>query len=511
MDSLRTLNRQIRTYTFLSLLLANALLLTGVWLAIDYGRLDTVLALALSGLLATALALLCSFRITRYASKPFDYVRQAISHVSPGAGLTPAPNLDTIRVGHELVTHLCLQIYQLASVGGGNTTQEDTSQTALAVAAANNLPLPLLAIDKSHTIRFANEACLHYLSKPVADVLGKNMYSVLDISFQTEQTLDSWLEDCRANKATATASWDRVRLKLADQGDNLQFDMAASYSKDNPSGAETVIALFDHTAKYSQDDHGLGFVALAVHELRTPLTLLRGYIEVFEEEFAGKLDDELTGFMSKMRASAQTLAGFVNNILNVARVEENQLVLNLTEEAWTELVQGAGGDMQLRAQVHGKSIEYDIAPDLPAVGVDRVSVYEVLYNLLDNAIKYSGTSQKIIIKSYLNKEGLVETSVQDFGVGIPVSVLPNLFEKFYRNHRSRTQIGGTGLGLYLSRAIITAHGGHIRVQSKEGEGSTFSFTLLPYTQLAAELKNNDNKAIVRGAQGWIKNHSMYRR
>jgi two-component system, OmpR family, sensor histidine kinase VicK len=101
--------------------------------------------------------------------------------------------------------------------------------------------------------------------------------------------------------------------------------------------------------------------------------------------------------------------------------------------------------------------------------------------------------------------------VQDFGVGIPSSVMPNLFSKFYRDHRNRAQIGGTGLGLYLSKAIISAHGGNIWVQSKEGEGSTFGFTLMPYERLAEELKNSDNNEIVRGAHGWIKNHSLYRR
>lgn len=166
--------------------------------------------------------------------------------------------------------------------------------------------------------------------------------------------------------------------------------------------------------------------------------------------------------------------------------------------------------MRLRAQVHNKTIEVNIQPNLPTVALDRVSIQEVINNLLDNAIKYSGEAEKqIIVSTRLNKEGLVETSVQDFGVGMPNNVVQNLFEKFYRNHRTQAQFGGSGLGLYLSKAIISAHGGQIGVTSKEGQGSTFSFTLLPYSQLADELK--DNKEITRSAHGWIKNHSMYRR
>jgi signal transduction histidine kinase len=83
--------------------------------------------------------------------------------------------------------------------------------------------------------------------------------------------------------------------------------------------------------------------------------------------------------------------------------------------------------------------------------------------------------------------------------------------KFYRDHRNRAQIGGTGLGLYLSKAIIDAHGGNLWVRSKEGQGSTFGFTLIPYSQLTEELRKTGNTEIVRSAHGWVKNHSLYRR
>src|ERR1019366_854776 len=103
------------------------------------------------------------------------------------------------------------------------------------------------------------------------------------------------------------------------------------------------------------------------------------------------------------------------------------------------------------------------------------------------------------------------TTVQDFGLGISSSIMPNLFTKFYRDHRNRAQIGGTGLGLYLSKAIVTAHGGNLWVRSTEGKGSVFGFTLLPYEKLSQEIKSKDDEKIVRSAHGWIKNHSYYRK
>ncbi len=219
----------------------------------------------------------------------------------------------------------------------------------------------------------------------------------------------------------------------------------------------------------------------------------------------------MTDFMFKMNASAQQLAAFVNNILNVARVDGDQLVLELHEENWGEIIRSAANTLALRAKVRGITLEFSIAQDLPTVGVDRVSIYEVISNLVDNAIKYSGNSKHIRINTHLTQDSLVETTVQDWGVGVPTSVVPNLFNKFYRNHRNQSQIGGTGLGLYLSKAIVSAHGGNIWVRSKDGEGSTFGFTVLPYSQLTAERKASGNSEITRDAHGWIKNHSLYRR
>jgi signal transduction histidine kinase len=330
------------------------------------------------------------------------------------------------------------------------------------------------------------------------------------MSFPNEDTFDAWLGGAKKNTVTATSSWERVRLNRLDES-ALQFDLAAYYNKGNPQHIETILVLFDHTEQYSQDDQAMSYVALAVHELRTPLTLMRGYIEVFDEELEGKLDPELQDFMHKMNAAAQQLSAFVNNILNVARIEGDQLEVHLQQENWNEILEAAINDLRLRAQVRGITLDCEVAPDLPPVGVDRVSIYEVINNLIDNAIKYSGTGKQIVIRSKLTSEGEIETTVQDFGVGIPESVMPNLFNKFYRNHRNRAQINGTGLGLYLSKTIVAAHGGNIWVRSKDGEGSTFGFTVVPYTELADEQKNSNNKDIVRGAHGWIKNHSLYRR
>ena len=440
---------------------------------------------------------------------PLQALWQQIIHLTPNGNLQP-PDIDKLKIGRELVADLTSQILQLSAVADKQATEKNANDSSHNFIA-NNLPLPFLILDAQETVVFANNHAGEYLGLDTKDIIGKNFYMVADMSFPSENTFDRWLKDVKSNSATASMSWERVRLNVLDNHPTRLFDLAAYYNKDNPERNETLIVFFDHTKQYSQEDQAVSFIALSVHELRTPLTLLRGYIEALTNEFRDSADQELQEFMLKMNATAQQLTVFVNNILNVARVDNDQLQLQLHEENWGDIVVSAINAISLRAKVRGINIETKIADNLPSVGVDRLSIYEVINNLIDNAIKYSGDSKVIKVDAHLSKEGMVETTVTDFGLGINASIMPNLFTKFYRDHRNRSQIGGTGLGLYLSKAIIDAHGGNIWVRSQLGKGSTFGFTIKPYAQLAAEVKNSDNKEIVRGAHGWIKNHSLYRR
>ncbi len=443
--------------------------------------------------------------------QPIRFMWQAVLHVSPTHHGTPAPNLDNLRIGHELVSNLVLQVYQFASNEDSKDLIAHRREVSQAANIVSHLPLPMFAFNKELLVTNASDRALDYCEIESSALFGKPIFDSLNLEFPNEFTLEKWIEECQNNHVTDTAYWERVRIRSKDTNNVRQCDLSAYYNRDNPGGAEYIVTLFDRTAQYDEDDRSMSFVALAVHELRTPLTMLRGYIEVFQEELGGQLTDELHDFMVKMEASANRLTSFVHNILNVARIDGDQLSLHLIEEPWEDVLRKGASDQVLRSQVLGKSIEFTVQSNLPTAAVDRVSVYEIVNNLIDNAIKYSPDGKRIVVTSGLNKEGLIETTVQDFGVGIPPSVVPNLFEKFYRNHRTRSNIGGTGLGLYLSKALVTAHGGQIWVSSKEGEGSTFGFTILPFSKLAAEQKANANGEITRQAHGWIKNHSMYRR
>ncbi len=480
-------------------------------------KLNDVISFIGSGLIAIFLSLGISKLIVMAATEPFKAVWQAVWVMSESANNVETPQPDKLTHGRELATAMIKQIYWLGDKPSAtSTTASQTTQTPAATSLLQPdllelMPLPVIGLDANDKVALINQLATQYISRTREEIIGTSINDVLPLSFQTNDTLESWLTSAKSSTVTDSSSWNRVRMQLMEDKGLKQFDLIAHYTKNNPSGLDTLLALFDHTERYGSEDNSTSYVALAVHELRTPLTVLRGYIEVFEDELDDQLTPELRDFMHKMSASAQTLTAFVSNILNVARVDENELTLSLHEANWNELLPEIIKDIELRARVRGKTLELDMQQELPTVAVDKVSVYEVVSNLVDNAIKYSGESTKIILHSQIGKDGNIETIVQDFGVGMPPSTIKFLFTKFYRNHRNKGSVSGSGLGLYLVKAIVTAHGGNVWVNSKEDEGSSFGFSLVPYASIAAELKDSANPTIERQAHGWIKNHSMYRR
>jgi signal transduction histidine kinase len=504
--------RQVNWVTFLLIFLPGALCLTGFILMREVLEASLWKSVVVCGSLYISISLFTFSALRDYLLSPLEKIWQAVWHISPGNQQVPAPKIDDLQQGRELVSSLITEIYDLASSSPRvNIKSEDGKPLPLPLGKTilEQLPIAVFVLDKEHKVKATNQVGLELINLPAEKVIDQSIYDVLRLSFTSADTFDTWLEQASSQRATDIRSWEHVKIQL-DEKTVKQIDMAASYSRDNSEGNEIVITAFDHTVTYQHQDEAYGYVALAVHELRTPLTVLRGYIEVFEDELGGQLTPELREFMRKMGAASQSLTAFVSNILNVARVDENQLVLSLQEAEWNKVLPEILKDLELRASVRGKVIELDIEENLPRVAIDKISMYEVISNLIDNAIKYSGHSPKIVVHARKSKDGTIETVIQDFGVGIPESSLSGLFSKFYRSHHSKDAVSGSGLGLYLVKAIVAAHGGNVWVNSKEGEGSSFGFSVQAYESMST-IGNKDEEGIERHANGWIKNHSFYRR
>jgi signal transduction histidine kinase len=220
------------------------------------------------------------------------------------------------------------------------------------------------------------------------------------------------------------------------------------------------------------------FVSMAAHELRTPLTTIQGYLSMLKQsQKIDQLTDTDKNFINKSFEGSIRLNKLIDNLLDVSRIEQGRMSLRTHKQNISPLLTRMQEEHAPIALQKNIKVTYD-KPEtkLPDVMADTIKIEEVLNNLIDNAIKYT---QKGEIRIFTNTEnGMVKISIQDTGLGIPPESLSQLFTKFYRvESELTTDTKGTGIGLFVSKKIVEAHGGTISVESTLGEGSTFSFTV----------------------------------
>jgi signal transduction histidine kinase/HAMP domain-containing protein len=212
------------------------------------------------------------------------------------------------------------------------------------------------------------------------------------------------------------------------------------------------------------------------HELRTPLTSILGWTELFEEN-AVPPEAIQTG-LKQVRQCALTLMALINDLLDLSRLDRGVLALELRPVELQEVVERAAATVALMAQAKGVllDVEAPLEP-LPPVLADPLRIQQVLWNLMSNAIKFTGRGGRIVVSTAQSGDRFIVT-VEDNGIGIPESDLPYVFERFRQADGSATRTySGMGIGLALARSLVELHGGTIQVESKVGRGSRFSFSL----------------------------------
>lgn len=486
--------------TIISLAIGLLLVLTGV-LAIN----SIVFWVIIGALLAVNIGV--SSLVLIYVTSPTRDMLAAIIHVSGEKTTLTLPNPNTKRNEQTGFRDVLQTIYELASNQKGPKTKSsediDNIETSIATDALGTTTCGFVVLDNKRKITYSN--------KPAPTHIDKDGLRILDLIFNGSDTLSAWLDDCEENSVRAEHVWTRIPNCLPNQENRRFFDVIASYQKG--AKAETVLTLVDRTSSYIVDEENLDFMSFAAHELRGPITVIRGYLDVLQDELtdADALKDDQQELFHRLIVSANRLSGYIDNILNTSRYDRRHMKMHLTEDSIAEIYDTISDDMKLRAGAQNRLLAVNFPDDLPTIAADRASIGEVLGNLIDNAIKYSNEGGAINVTAQVSGD-FVDVLVQDHGIGMPESVVGNLFQKFYRSHRSRETVPGTGIGLYISKAIVESHGGTISVRSEDGRGSTFTISLPIYTTVADKLVagDNNNEGIINEGNGWIKNHSMFR-
>ncbi len=219
------------------------------------------------------------------------------------------------------------------------------------------------------------------------------------------------------------------------------------------------------------------FVFIAAHELKTPVAAIKGYLSIINDGLAGPVSDQVKGFITKVLNANARLIRLVEDLLEVARSDAGKIKVDVVKTDIVPVVNETLSELKPLADEKGIKMVYTPLTPTPAVMADNGRVREVLVNLIGNAIKYTVGNGSIEISHETTEKNLV-THIKDHGLGISKDAQAKLFTKFYRVATKDTaNISGTGLGLFIVKQIIEKMNGTIYVESAEGQGSTFSFSL----------------------------------
>ena len=287
-------------------------------------------------------------------------------------------------------------------------------------------------------------------------------------------TLDQLIaETLKTGQAT------RSELSLTDSSTRGERHIEVSAvpikkADDEMSGA--VVLFHDITELKRVDQIRREFVANVSHELRTPLSILRGYIEVLRDE-PETPREELARILPIMERHSNRLQRLVNDLLSLAQLESSQATLDLSVVRVDQLFNNLIRDWKERLATKNLKVIVDLPPDALTFYADGTRLEEVLYNLLDNAVKFSHENGQIHLQATRRGPDMV-LSVADNGLGIAKEHLPRIFERFYRADKARSrELGGTGLGLAIVKHIAQLHGGRVEVESEVGQGTTIRVVL----------------------------------
>ena len=267
-----------------------------------------------------------------------------------------------------------------------------------------------------------------------------------------------------------------VRCELAL--DDSQLELHAVATKNESGNITGALVLFhDITELKKMDQVRRDFVANVSHELRTPLSIVRGYIETLLDS-PKTPREELTRILRVMERHSDRLELLVEDLLTLAQLESGNPNLQMGTVDLSSFLPEMVRDWEKKLTSKQLNMSVDVPPDLSPIRVDRTRLQEALYNLLDNAVKYSRQHGEIRL-SARQRDGEIELTVSDDGIGIATEDLPRIFERFYRADKARSpdKVRGTGLGLAIVKHIAQLHGGRVAAESELDKGTTIRVVL----------------------------------
>ncbi len=338
----------------------------------------------------------------------------------------------------------------------------------------------VLAISKDGNIELINPSAQQIIGWDQGDALGLNWKSVLKLVTSDGKDVED-LDNPIAQSLSKNQPTHNDKLFLLTSSEKRILVSIVS-SPVGTDGEGIIVVFRDITKEKAEEREQAEFISTASHEMRTPVASIEGYLGLALNPATAHIDEKARDFITKAHESAQHLGRLFQDLLDISKVEDGRMKNNPKIINVNEFLKDIFDGLATKADE--KQLNYIFMPDIIDEGkekslqpifyanIDPDHFREVVSNLIENAIKYTPSGEVVVNITGDDKQ--ISVSVKDSGIGIPAEDIPHLFQKFYRVDNSDTrEIGGTGLGLYLSRRLAEAMSGNLRVESKYKEGSTF--------------------------------------
>ena len=407
----------------------------------------------IGAIIASVIAILLAFQILRITTEPVKKLTQLSRKMSQGELDQEIKITSRDEVG-ELARAFNQMAGRLKEMVALVTNERDRMATIL-----SNIDDAIFMVDSGSKVTTMNQAAEKIFQTQANKALGHTFIEIV-----RDHELNEMLQHCLSTGKQQTGA---VEIKPKKQ---LLFMAATPLSGD--SGC--LVHIRDVTELRRLEMVRQDFISNISHELRTPIASVKALAETLNE---GAIEDQAVAkdFLSRINVEADKLAQMVQELGELSRIESGEAPLQKRHINIADAIEHAVDRLKAQSDRAGLNLDINIPPALPKVMADEARVEQVLVNLIHNATKFTPSGGKISISAKARDNDIL-VSVADTGIGIPLDDLPRIFERFYKADKSRSG-GGTGLGLAIAKHIAEAHGGRIWVESVEGKGSTFSFTL----------------------------------
>jgi PAS domain S-box-containing protein len=361
------------------------------------------------------------------------------------------------------------------SVRNAELYQQVSDERRSLSAIIDNSAEGVMILDGSGQVQVFNRALAHMTGWDAQEAIGRSAESVLALRDRQGQPLP--LPEAPSQRTSAAEARAYVEGEVVRRGGPpMTAGVTATPLYDGDGNlARVILNVVDITRFRQAEELKSTFVSVVSHELKTPVALIKGYAETLRREDADWDRDTMQESLGVIAEEADHLTHLIDSLLEASRIQAGGLRLEPTDVHLARLAERVTDGFRTQTEIHQFELDFD--PDFPPVWGDPERLREVLSNLVSNAIKYSPDGGTVWVGGRTDQTG-VTVYVADQGIGIPPEEQARIFERFHRVesglHRSTE---GTGLGLYLVKAVIEAHGGRVWVESAPGRGSIFMFTL----------------------------------